>query len=208
MSKFYTSVILPINQSKEIGVKQFSCFCSRGGQKSHLMHIPLSSEASLGWGKIVSMTRKYHNYKLQTYLHTTRKCHTTTMRHQGNKANGENLVSTLAPPFLIGSSSFLQVTRTTIKSRIGSKFGKIQPGLWSKLPLSIWNNPQTYNGRNVVSSLVPSLLHGFLSLLQVTRITIIEFLPDPITNYYVSCSCAFEKSMYIVVITKAPSFLT
>ena len=30
--------------------------------------------------------------------------------------NGENLVVTLAPSFLIGSSSFLQVTRTTIKS--------------------------------------------------------------------------------------------
>ena len=30
--------------------------------------------------------------------------------------------------FLIGSSSFLQVTRTTIKSRMGSKFGKIRPG--------------------------------------------------------------------------------
>ena len=28
--------------------------------------------------------------------------------------NGENLVSTLAPSFLIGSSSFLQETRTTI----------------------------------------------------------------------------------------------
>ena len=33
---------------------------------------------------------------------------------------GENLVTTLAPPFLIGSSLFLQVTRTTIKSRMGS----------------------------------------------------------------------------------------
>ena len=28
--------------------------------------------------------------------------------------NGRNVVSTLAPPFLIGSSSSLQVTRTTI----------------------------------------------------------------------------------------------
>ena len=42
--------------------------------------------------------------------------------------NGENLVSTLASSFLIDSSLFLQVTRTTIKSRMGSKFGKIRPG--------------------------------------------------------------------------------
>ena len=36
-------------------------------------------------------------------------------------------MTTLATSFLIGSSLFLQVTRTTIKSRMGSKFGKIRP---------------------------------------------------------------------------------
>ena len=40
-----------------------------------------------------------------------------------------NVVNTLAPSLLIGSSSFLQVTRTTIKSRMSSKFGQIQ--LWT-----------------------------------------------------------------------------
>ena len=39
-------------------------------------------------------------------------------------------MTTLAPPFLIGSSLFLQVTRTTIKSRMGSKFGKIGQGTY------------------------------------------------------------------------------
>ena len=34
-----------------------------------------------------------------------------------------NAVNTLAPSFLIGSSSFLQVTRTTVKFWISSKFG-------------------------------------------------------------------------------------
>ena len=34
-------------------------------------------------------------------------------------------VSTLAPSFLIGSSSYLQVTRTFITSRMRSKFGQI-----------------------------------------------------------------------------------
>ena len=41
--------------------------------------------------------------------------------------NGENVVTTLAPSFLIGSSSYLQVTRTSITSRTSSKFGQIGP---------------------------------------------------------------------------------
>ena len=40
-----------------------------------------------------------------------------------------NVVNTLAPLFLIGSSSFLQVRRTSIKSRPSSKFDQI--GLWT-----------------------------------------------------------------------------
>ena len=36
-----------------------------------------------------------------------------------------SVVTTLAPSFLIGSSSFLQATRTSIKARMGSKFGSI-----------------------------------------------------------------------------------
>ena len=38
-----------------------------------------------------------------------------------------NVVSTLAPSFLIGSSSYLQVTRTSITSWTSSKFGQIGP---------------------------------------------------------------------------------
>ena len=41
MTKFYTSVILLINQSKEICEKQFSVFGSRGGQIIPLTHVPL-----------------------------------------------------------------------------------------------------------------------------------------------------------------------
>ena len=44
MSKFYTSVIHLINQSKEIGEKQFLVFGSRGGKISPLMRIPLSAQ--------------------------------------------------------------------------------------------------------------------------------------------------------------------
>ena len=39
-------------------------------------------------------------------------------------------MTTLAPSFLICSSLLLQVTRTTIKSRMGSKFGRIRPGAY------------------------------------------------------------------------------
>ena len=40
---------------------------------------------------------------------------------------GENLVSTLAPSFLIRTSTYLQVRRTTIISRTSSNFGQIRP---------------------------------------------------------------------------------
>ena len=36
-------------------------------------------------------------------------------------------MTTLAPSFLIGSSLFLQIKRTTIKSRMGSNLVKIGP---------------------------------------------------------------------------------
>ena len=38
-----------------------------------------------------------------------------------------NVVNTLVLSFLIESPSFLQVTRTTIKSLLNSNFGQIQP---------------------------------------------------------------------------------
>ena len=38
-----------------------------------------------------------------------------------------NVVNTLAPLFLIGSSSYWQVMRTSITSRTSSKFGQIGP---------------------------------------------------------------------------------
>ena len=40
---------------------------------------------------------------------------------------GINVLTTLAPSVLIGSSSYLQVTRTSITSRTSSKFGQIGP---------------------------------------------------------------------------------
>ena len=46
-----------------------------------------------------------------------------------------NVVTTLAPSILIGSSSFLQATSKPIISWMGSKFSRIQPGTFELLAL-------------------------------------------------------------------------
>ena len=82
--------------------------------------------------------------------------------------NEENLVSTLEPLFLIGSFSFLQVTRKTIKVCMSSDFGGIPP-LTSEL--SALERLKKSNS-NLVSTLATSFLIGSFSFLQVTRTTI------------------------------------
>ena len=81
-----------------------------------------------------------------------------------------NVVNTLAPLFLNGSSSFLQVRTTTIKSRPSSKFDQI--GLLTAELAALGRlekSPLTYNGTNLVNTLAPSFLIGSYSFLQVTR---------------------------------------
>ena len=83
-------------------------------------------------------------------------------------------MTTLSPSFWIGSSLFLQVTRTTIKSRMGLKFGKIRRRTSELAAFEyLEKSPLTYNGRNVVITIEPSFLNGSSSFLQVTR-TIIK----------------------------------
>ena len=66
-------------------------------------------------------------------------------------------MSTVAPPFLIVSSLFLQVTRTVIKTWMGSKFGKIILGSTELAATErLVKSPKTYNCRSVVSTLVSS----------------------------------------------------
>ena len=62
-----------------------------------------------------------------------------------------NVVSTIAPSFLIRSSSYLQVMRTSITSRTRSKFCQIGPRTAELAAL------ETYNGRNLVNTLAPSI---------------------------------------------------
>ena len=72
------------------------------------------------------------------------------------KKTSYDLVSTLAPSFLIGSSSYLQVKRTTI-SRTSSNFGQIGPRTVELAALErLKNFPLTYNWENLVSTLAPS----------------------------------------------------
>ena len=81
-----------------------------------------------------------------------------------------NVVNTLAPSFLIGSSLFLQVRRTTIISRTSSNLGQIRLRTAELAALErLKKIQQTYNGRNLVNTLAPSFLIGSSSFLEVTR---------------------------------------
>ena len=68
-----------------------------------------------------------------------------------------NVVSTLAPSFSIGSSSYLQVMRASITSQTSLKFGQIGPRTAELAALErLEKSPYTYNGRNLVNTLAPS----------------------------------------------------
>ena len=50
-------------------------------------------------------------------------------------------MTTLVPTFSNGSSSFLQVTRSAIKLGWVRNWAVLDEVLMSKLPLSVWKNP-------------------------------------------------------------------
>ena len=79
-------------------------------------------------------------------------------------------MSTLAPSFLIRSSSYLQVTRTSITSWTSSKFGQIGPRTAELAALERMKLiPYTYYGENDVITFSPLFLIGSFSYLQVMR---------------------------------------
>ena len=81
-----------------------------------------------------------------------------------------NVVNTLAPTFLIGSSSFFQLTRTTLQSGQSSNLRQIGPRAAEQAALDrIEKFPKTYNGRNLVNTLAPSFRIGSSSFLQLTK---------------------------------------
>ena len=79
-------------------------------------------------------------------------------------------MATLAPLFFIGSSSFLQVTRTTIISRMGSN-SEYRPDATSDCGVIC---PRVFEKSIfcVEATLAPSILIGSSSYLEVTRIAI------------------------------------
>ena len=85
-------------------------------------------------------------------------------------------MTTLAPFVLIGSSSFKQVIRKTIKARMGRKFYQIKLRTADTAALEhLEKSPLNYNGRNVMTTpmnLVPVFLDGSFVFLQLTRTTI------------------------------------
>ena len=84
-----------------------------------------------------------------------------------------NVVTTLVPSFLIGSSSFLQATSKPIISQMGLKFSRIRPGTYELPALErLEKSPLTYNGRNGVTTLVFSILNRSSSFLHTIRTTI------------------------------------
>ena len=76
------------------------------------------------------------------------------------------LMGKILRAIFMGSSVFLQVTMTAKKAWMGSKFGKIGPG--SATLERLKKSPQTYNGRNAMSTLVLSFFIESYSFLQVT----------------------------------------
>ena len=124
-----------------------------------------------------------------------------------------NVVNTLAPSFLIGSSSFLQLTRTTINGRVQNST-RSDHGLWSMTVVSCsWASGKIpidfYNGRNLVNTLAPSFLIGSSSFLQVTRTCMKAWMGSNFGKIppQIGCPWASEKSMYNVLYTQAPSIL-
>ena len=99
-----------------------------------------------------------------------------------------NVVNTLAPSFLIKSSSFLQVRRTTRKSGMSLKFSLIGPCTAELAALECLKKSPRKQG-------------------HALKLGVFEFQPDPTTDYGVTCPLASEKSMYNVVNTLAPSSL-
>ena len=56
---------------------------------------------------------------------------------------------------------------------MGSKFSKIQPGTYELAALErLEKSPKSYNGRNIVTTLVLSILNGSSSFLHTIRTTI------------------------------------
>ena len=84
-----------------------------------------------------------------------------------------NVVSTPSPLFLIGSFFIRVGNKVSYKSLHGIETHKIEHGSMESAALErLKKSPHTYNGSNVVSTLVLTFLDGSSSFLQVSITTI------------------------------------
>ena len=117
-----------------------------------------------------------------------------------------NVVTTLAPSFLIGSSSYWQVTRTSITARTSSKLCQIGARTAELAALErLEKSPQTYNGSSFIFYLINLILAGKWDMHE--SLDELKFRPDTTNNTRVICPCTSGKLMYNVVNTLAPLFL-
>ena len=106
-------------------------------------------------------------------------------------------MATLAPSFLFGYSLFLEVTRTFITSWMSSNFDQIQP---LTAELSALECLKIFS---VVATLVPLILIGSSSYLEVTRIAITFLMSSnfkqiqPLTAELSALECV--KNQYLVL---------
>ena len=85
----------------------------------------------------------------------------------------DNVLTALASKFLIGSSLFFHLTRTRLKDWMSLKVCRIRPRTYELAALEhLEKSSLTYNGRNVVTALVLSILNGSFLFLQIRRTTI------------------------------------
>ena len=108
------------------------------------------------------------------------------------------VVATLAPSILIGSSSYLEVTRIAVTSRMSSNFSQIRP-LTAELSALDCVKKSIFC---VVVTLASSFFSGSSSFLQVTRITKISGMSSnfgqirPLTAELAALECL--KNQYFV----------
>ena len=119
---------------------------------------------------------------------------------------------TLALPFFIGSSLFLQAIRTAINAWIGWNSARSDQGLQKELPLKVWKNLHRLIMGELLWALWCFHLEWIFIILAGNKdnhksLNEFEFLPSPITNFWVSCPWVFEKWMYNAVGTLATSLL-
>ena len=123
-----------------------------------------------------------------------------------------NVVTTLAPIFLIGSSSYWQITRTSITSRTSSKFGQIGPRTAELAAIErLKKNPHRLMEKSCEhsNSFIIDLINLILAGQEDMHNSLDEFKfrPDTTMNTRVICPCMSEKLMNNVVNTLAPQSL-